>query len=97
MDHEIIVEQVKLQPPDARKRTRELINQRGILPLRELIETGRTEGWDFGIGVDILDYILAQRDQGKIKIMQLFLPGQNSPLYIISHSLLDRRESPTST
>ena len=90
------VEQNRLLPPDARKRIKEVIAQRQIVTFREIRGIAKTEGWDFGVGVDILDYIIAQESLGKIEILQpLIHSAQNPPrdIYIVSRSLLETQES----
>ena len=95
MDVELGVEQKRLPPPDARKRAKEVINQRGILTTREFFEIGKSERWDFGLGVDALDYLVAQESLGKIQMLQPF-PNQKAShdIYVVSYALLHPQESP---
>ena len=90
------VEQHRLSPSDTRKRAKELINQRDIVTLGEFIEAGHTEGWDFGPGVDALDFVLARADLGKVELMQSFpTRNEDNRIFVVSRSLLDQRGSPT--
>lgn len=83
--------QKKPLPPDSWERVQELITQRGVIEMRNIFETAKSEDWHFGIGVDILDILLAQRDLGKIDFLQS--PSQKTPrkIYIISRYLLTKQ------
>lgn len=88
----------KLSPHDSRKRIDEVISERKILTIGELAELYRKEGWSFGPGCDLLDYVLARRSLGKVEMFQRF-PARESnyiEIHVVDASLLRRQEPPKS-
>lgn len=82
----------RLSASDSQKRFDEVINEKKILTIGELADISKNEGWYLGPEINLLDYLMAQRQSGKVLMLQRF-PAHESPyleIYVVNASLFKK-------